>query len=205
MAGTPASSVRGGFPLGLVGATAATRYVGGTASGSPVSGTFSKGDFVIDQTGTLYICTVAGTPGTWATPGAASALDYAQVTANLTVTATTSPAAQTFVSGAAIAYDGLTSIKVDVYCAAGEITALNALVFALWQDATELGTIAQVQANNAANTIIEGCVGSRIYTPAAGTKTHILKCWKTGGTATAYASAGGAGANLPAFIRITRA
>ena len=55
----------------LTGATAATRYVGGTSSGAPSSGTFAVGDFVIDQTGKVWICTSAGTPGTWAAPGSA--------------------------------------------------------------------------------------------------------------------------------------
>ena len=52
---------------GLTGATTATRYVGGTANGAPASGTFAKGDFIIDQTGTIWVCTTAGTPGTWTT------------------------------------------------------------------------------------------------------------------------------------------
>jgi hypothetical protein len=56
-------------PTGLTGATAATRYVGGTTSGAPVSGTFAVGDFVIDQTGAVWVCTVAGTPGTWVQVG----------------------------------------------------------------------------------------------------------------------------------------
>jgi hypothetical protein len=47
------------------GAIAATRYVGATASGAPVSGTFAVGDFIVDQTGKIWVCTVAGTPGTW--------------------------------------------------------------------------------------------------------------------------------------------
>jgi hypothetical protein len=50
---------------GLTGATAASRYVGATASGAPSSGTFALGDFVIDQTGIIWICTTAGTPGTF--------------------------------------------------------------------------------------------------------------------------------------------
>lgn len=53
---------------GLTGATAASRYCGATASGAPASGTFAVGDYVIDQTGTIWICTVAGSPGTWASP-----------------------------------------------------------------------------------------------------------------------------------------
>lgn len=50
---------------GLTGATANSRYVGATTSGAPTSGTFAVGDHVIDQTGVVWICTVAGTPGTW--------------------------------------------------------------------------------------------------------------------------------------------
>ena len=53
---------------GLTGATAASRYVGATTSGAPASGTFSTGDYVIDQTGDLWICITAGTPGTWVSP-----------------------------------------------------------------------------------------------------------------------------------------
>jgi len=50
---------------GLPGATAASRHAGATASGAPSSGTFAVGDFIIDQSGAMYVCTVAGTPGTW--------------------------------------------------------------------------------------------------------------------------------------------
>ena len=52
---------------GVGNATTATRYVGGTANGAPTSGTFAVGDFIIDQTGTIWVCTTAGTPGTWTT------------------------------------------------------------------------------------------------------------------------------------------
>ncbi len=58
---------------GLTGATAASRYVGATASGAPASGTFAVGDFIIDQTGKVFICTTAGTPGTWTQIGGGAA------------------------------------------------------------------------------------------------------------------------------------
>lgn len=61
-----AASVTGPFAPSTPGATAATRYVGGTAGGAPTTGTFAVGDFVIDQTAKVWICTAAGTPGTWA-------------------------------------------------------------------------------------------------------------------------------------------
>ena len=57
---------------GLTGATAAVRFVGGTASGAPGSGTFSTGDFIIDQSGHIYVCTAGGSPGTWANAGSSS-------------------------------------------------------------------------------------------------------------------------------------
>jgi hypothetical protein len=52
-------------PTGLTGATALSRYVGATASGAPGSGTFAVGDFVVDRTGTIWVCVTAGSPGTW--------------------------------------------------------------------------------------------------------------------------------------------
>ncbi len=73
-----------GLPLALPGATAASRYVGATASGAPASGTFAVGDFALDQTGKIWVCTVAGTPGTWVQhypapiPNAALAADVAR-------------------------------------------------------------------------------------------------------------------------------
>jgi hypothetical protein len=48
-------------PSGLTGATAATRFVGGTASSAPTTGTWSVGDFVVTQNAKIFVCTVAGT------------------------------------------------------------------------------------------------------------------------------------------------
>lgn len=63
---------------GLTGAVAASRYVGGTASDAPTTGTFAVGDFVIDRTGKIWINTVAGTPGTWVVSGIGAYLAYAE-------------------------------------------------------------------------------------------------------------------------------
>lgn len=71
LTGTGTSAVAGTFtataliPSGLTGATTATRFVGGTASIAPTTGTFVTGDFVITQSGAIYICTTGGSPGTW--------------------------------------------------------------------------------------------------------------------------------------------
>jgi len=59
-------------PTGLTGAVTAARFVGGTTSGAPVTGTFAAGDYVVAQDGKLWACSSAGSPGTWAQIGGAS-------------------------------------------------------------------------------------------------------------------------------------
>lgn len=54
-----------GQPVSLNGANQATRYVGATTSGSPTTGSFSTGDFVIDRSGVVWICYASGSPGSW--------------------------------------------------------------------------------------------------------------------------------------------
>jgi hypothetical protein len=67
---------------GLPGAVAGARFVGATTSGAPASGTFVAGDYVIDQTGQMWICTVGGSPGTWVAPGSGRELGYAEITSS---------------------------------------------------------------------------------------------------------------------------
>lgn len=48
-------------PTGFGGAVAASRYVGATVSGPPLTGTFAVGDWIIDQAGgSVWIATIAG-------------------------------------------------------------------------------------------------------------------------------------------------
>lgn len=88
---------------GLTGAVAASRHVGGTVSGAPTSGTFAVGDFVIDQTGVVWICTTAGTPGTWV-DGSSSGHELASAE---------SPIVQTGIAATPVDITGLT-VTFDV-------------------------------------------------------------------------------------------
>jgi hypothetical protein len=65
-----------GMSRALAGAVAPTRYVGGTISGAPSSGTFAVGDFAVTADGHLFICTVAGSPGTWVDPAVVVASNF---------------------------------------------------------------------------------------------------------------------------------
>lgn len=51
---------------GMTGAQTQSRYVGAVSGAAPTSGTFDVGDFALDVTNlTFWICTAAGSPGTW--------------------------------------------------------------------------------------------------------------------------------------------
>lgn len=50
---------------GMTGAANSVRVVGGNATGAPTTGTFAVRDLAVDSDGTLWICTAAGSPGTW--------------------------------------------------------------------------------------------------------------------------------------------
>jgi len=50
---------------GQTGATEDRILSGGTTSGPPASGTWVAGQFFVDGTGALYLCTVGGAPGSW--------------------------------------------------------------------------------------------------------------------------------------------
>jgi hypothetical protein len=56
---------------GLTGAINSSRYAGAVNGAAPASGSFLVGDYVVDRTyGGMWICTVAGSPGTWRSLGA---------------------------------------------------------------------------------------------------------------------------------------
>ena len=59
--GTSASGVGGTFQ----GAAAAVRLVPTGSAGAPTTGTHQAGELVVDSAGALYLCTTAGSPGTW--------------------------------------------------------------------------------------------------------------------------------------------
>ena len=54
-----------GLQSGAGGTTTAARWVGGTAGGPPTAGTWAVGDWIVTTSGQVWICTTAGTPGTW--------------------------------------------------------------------------------------------------------------------------------------------
>lgn len=132
-------------------------------------------------------------------------LSYVERTSNLTVTATVEASAETFIAGTEIIVDGATELCIEIYCAYGEITASQALVVSLWEDSTDKGRIANITPNAGTGNQGSPILVRRFLTPSSGKHTYTAKAWKTGGTATLYASTGVSGGAVPAYIRITRA
>jgi len=59
------STTSGGYGGQFEGGKAQLRLVPRGTPGKPTSGTHAKGEIYLDSAGTLFICTVGGTPGTW--------------------------------------------------------------------------------------------------------------------------------------------
>ncbi len=62
---------------GVDGAVQASRYAGATSNGPPTKGAFETGDFIVDLSGNIWICSTAGTPGSWKSVGSSA---FVQVT-----------------------------------------------------------------------------------------------------------------------------
>lgn len=78
---TASSTITGtaSVTTGLTGATTQIRYVGGvTGSTAPSSGTFALGDTVVGTGGVIFVCTTAGSPGTWTTVGGSATVTFRQ-------------------------------------------------------------------------------------------------------------------------------
>jgi hypothetical protein len=64
--------------FGTIGAKAAgaiARLIGQFGSSGPISGTWTAGDIAPDSTGSFWVCTIGGTPGTWMRLGKSMVFD----------------------------------------------------------------------------------------------------------------------------------
>lgn len=134
-------------------------------------------------------------------------VDYAEITSNVTVTATTSATATTIVTGAAKTYDGEAKIRIDFFSPlvrpSGTVSRI--LTFVLYDGSTELGRFGGVT-HQVTGVLVDAPVHlSRRFTPAAGTRTYSIRAYNSAGADGLVAAGGGAsGAFMPAYMQITR-
>ena len=173
---------------GLTGATAASRYVGATTSGAPATGTFAKGDFVIDQTGIIWICTTAGSPGTWTAVQPNVELGYASITSAFTTTSSS----LVDVTGLSVTVTvGARPIEIDFGCqyvkqsATGMISAVT-----IMEGSTQL------QGENLYGNLVNGEMNGSMrvrLNPSAGSHTYKVQAATSFGSGTTTIQASSTG------------
>lgn len=131
--------------------------------------------------------------------------DYVAKTSSTSVTATAAGSADTVVTGASVAYDGSTRVKVEFYSTFVTPTASGGsdITIGLFESTTEIGRLVyQTTAANLAQ--YNAAYGVIFLTPTNASHTYIVKAWVSSGTGTVGAGAAGAAAS-PTFMRITKA
>lgn len=161
---------------GLTGAGEGGRYVGFTATVAPTTGDFLVGDVVVSLNGSAWVCTVAGTPGTWVglqsvllapkdaptftghvtVPQATAVLDAAalnQLTSALTITSGTLPNLGSWVSGTGIVNPVTRQISVVVAMVSSGTAATATNAIAVSPDNTTYTTVGTQTVSTAVNTV----------------------------------------------------
>lgn len=131
---------------GFTGSTEDVRIVGGTLSGAPVAGAHSVGDIAIAVNGHVFVCTVAGTPGTWVEAGTGA---FQPADSDLTAIAALAPANDDIIQRKAGAWTNRTTAQL--------LTDLNlgAVYQPLDADLTDIAAIADAQGD----IIVRGAAG----------------------------------------------
>jgi hypothetical protein len=176
--------------------------------GPPTAGPWIRGDLWLDSVNVLWVCTVAGTPGTWVSTNRGEELAYAQITAAVSVTATTAATAQTAVTAPATTFDG-SAVVIEFSSPQFQTpssAASASFMINLWDGSTDLGYHGQVITPAAFTTTVPGFIQRRIV-PTAGSHTFSIRAWIPAGTGggSVGAGTGGIGQLAPAYLRITRA
>lgn len=192
---------------GLTGATAASRYVGATTSGAPASGTFSTGDFIIDQTAKVYVCTAGGSPGTWAQAGGGvTVIDYTEFTGNVDISSNSEASPTNIVVAGAHTFDGATLCCIEFYSpnVVFNATLNGALFIDIYDGTTSIGRLAALQTPSGDGALNYNLFGRRYLTPSAASHTYKIGGWyATVADPFVKAGAGGTTTLLPGYIRIT--
>lgn len=123
-------------------------------------------------------------------------IDYAQITSNASITATSEGTANAAITGNSITFDGATPFLFEFYTRV--LAKGTSDIRAILYDGS--GSLGQIAYSTSSVTI----VASRRYTPAAGAKTHSIRAYVDAGTGTVEGAAGGSGSTMPAFLRISR-
>lgn len=131
-------------------------------------------------------------------------LDYAEVTSNASITATSEGTADTVISASAVTFDGSTVSLIEFYAysaAPAFDAAGRVLRFWLYDGSSSIGQIGVMIGAAAADDRKPVLVRRRL-TPSAASHTYSIRCSVSAGTAVVYAGPGVGGDSMPMYIRI---
>jgi hypothetical protein len=168
-------------------------------------------DFDVPRDGFMVLDTTNNvlwirTNGLWV-PSQGYQYDYAEFTANVSITATTEATADLVVAGNSVTYDGTTAVLIEFYApfVNPDTTAAGREIDLYLYDGTSIGRIGLEFAQVAAVNRHQPVKTARKLTPSAGAHAYSIRAKVSVGTGTVGAGVGGVGADMPGFIRITRA
>lgn len=133
--------------------------------------------------------------------------DYVEKTANVSVTATLEASADTIVTGSAVTYDGSTAVVIEFFMPYGrpDTGAAGRLVsIYLYDGSSSIGRMGAFITPAASNDS-KPMLLRRLLTPSAAAHTYSIRATVNAGTAGLNAGSGGSGADMPGYIRITKA
>jgi len=146
----------------------------------------------------------------WIPVGPAAVLDvgpevaYGEITASVSVTATTEAGATPLVTAPAFTADGTSQYLIEFFCPNAQApgTSGSGLYFVLFQDGVSIGYIGAITATAASGPQeIVRC--TRRLIPAAGARVYSVRAFASA-SCTIQAGPGGLGAYVPTFIRVTK-
>jgi hypothetical protein len=119
------------------------------------------------------------------------------------ITATTEGTSVAVITGSSFTYDGTSEVKIEFWAPGVNVSVAPTVVtWVLYRDATVVGQALYVGA-------VSGAVNPSPYvafheTPTAAAHTYTLKAFVNANSLTVLAGAGGAGALLKAFLKVTK-
>lgn len=132
--------------------------------------------------------------------------DYAELTGAVSIVATTEAGATTVLTGNAVVYNGSTIVMIEFYTPLITWAPNDNTRFALYDGAASIGEISRFTFAAATPSVQSPGLFRRRLTPSAASHTYSIRAWRAGaGASNVNGGAGGSGALVPAFIRITRA
>lgn len=124
--------------------------------------------------------------------------DYVTQTSDLTVSATTAAAAQAFLTGNSVGYDGATRVKLEWWSA--NVSGTGLAIAELYDGATDQSLRVGQGGPGASGAPM---YGAYFFTPSNASHQYSIKFWRA--TANMTVAGNGSGVYTPAWLRITTA